>query len=143
MFLTFEGVRIRVEALDALRAVRDTALTAPQIGRATGRSSGAATNTLNRMVERGVAEVVRLPAEGRFATRYGTLTGYKLTEKGQRLLDYAAANVNQAEVDLAATVPWPVHDGDEIVKKARGTQPTSVFDMGRLFTGDASPLRLS
>lgn len=130
--LKFEGITLRSDALTAIALVRDTAMNACAVARIRQQSAGATAGTLKRMAELGILETVQVPPpRTNFARQGATLTGYRCTALGKRLLD-AAQNLLDDLEDQDPEANWPKVNTNLLVTAARETQPTSVFDLGRM-----------
>lgn len=142
--LEFEGITVRSDVLNILQATVGFSMTGPELSRLRARGTGSTLKTLVRFVELGLLreQTKRVLLAGRFGPRERTLNAYQATDKAVRLLQAAGsleADLKAYEEDQDPELTWPRVEPDAVVRQALRTQPTSVFDMGRLATMRDNP----
>lgn len=142
--LEFEGATVRSDVLDMLQAIVGEPMSAPDLSRLRKRSAGSTANTLQRLTELHLAEATTKVAywRGKFAQRQRTVIAFVATDKGKRLLAAAEQMKDQLTAYTDESDPeasWPRQDPADVVRQAMRTQPSSVFDLGRVCHVDDTP----
>lgn len=134
--LQFEGITVRSDSAEILRLALGETVTCPQVAKLRKRSAGAMSHTLRNYAEAGLLREVQLREH--HAPRLGARKGYRTTDMGKRLL----AELDEVPEDDLATDPedtWPRPDPDAVVRQALRTQPSSIFDLGRIVSPPPKP----